>query len=62
MIDLSTGATRKVSHTKTEDGRVFGWLLESAVSGAFAAARRIFFDACKLIDWALDRAARSSSD
>jgi hypothetical protein len=37
MANLTDGSVDQVSKTKTQDGRIFGWMLESVQSGAFDA-------------------------
>lgn len=37
MADLTDGSVDQVSKTKTHDGRIYGWMWESANSGAFDA-------------------------
>lgn len=50
QLGLDTGEVKKVDATSTKDGRIIGWLLESALSGAFDAGRRLFFDATVVLD------------
>lgn len=40
MANLDTGKVGRVSTTSTEDGRIYGWLLESTTSRAFEAVER----------------------
>lgn len=35
--NIGTGEIKKVSDTSTSEGRIYGWMLESHASGAFAA-------------------------
>jgi hypothetical protein len=58
MVDLTDGAVRKVSETSTSDGRVYGWVLEGARSGAFTQAVRLFLRGIALINWRLQVASR----
>lgn len=37
MVNLNDSSVEQVSKTKTRDGRIYGWIWESAESGAFAA-------------------------
>ncbi len=37
MVNLNDGSVDQVSKTKTQDGRIYGWMWESVESGAFDA-------------------------
>lgn len=37
MVNLTDGSARQVSKTSTQEGRIYGWMSESAESGAFQA-------------------------
>jgi hypothetical protein len=56
IIDLATGEERKVSDTKTEDGRVLGWLIEGATSEMFNRTRPLFLRGVALLNWLLAKA------
>lgn len=49
-IDLVSGEIQEVSKTKTQDGKIIGWVMESATSGAFAAGADVFFNGIVLLE------------
>ncbi len=53
LIDLVDGSVRKISDSNTSDGRVYGWLLEGARSGAFEQAGKLFIRGIALVGWML---------
>jgi hypothetical protein len=55
MADLERSKVHQVSKTSTEEGRIYGWLLESQSSGAFAAIAKAADDAVAVIDFLRDR-------
>jgi hypothetical protein len=57
---LETGESAKVSDLNIVDGRVFGWLLEGAGSGAFEEARAWFSEGMRIIESVL--IAESTAD
>jgi hypothetical protein len=61
-IDLNTGERFPVSNLSTEKGRVYGWLWESASSGAFREAVGKFGEAIGVLDRLAEPAAFTRSD
>jgi hypothetical protein len=55
-LDIETGEVQTVAKTKTEDGRIFGWMLESSSSGAFEAVVAAMRKASGIIEAMRDRA------
>jgi hypothetical protein len=49
-VDLRTGDTVSVASSSTMQGRLFGWLLEAATSGAFTVAADLFLDGVVLVE------------
>jgi hypothetical protein len=50
QLTLDTGEIKQVAQTATQDGKIIGWLLESALSRAFDAGQRIFFNGILVLD------------
>jgi hypothetical protein len=57
IVDFSDGNPRKVSDLNTADGRISGWLMEGAKSGAFDQAFVLFMRCVALIQWLLAKAS-----
>lgn len=62
MADLERLKVHQVSKTSTEQGRIYGWLLESQSSGAFAAIADAVGEAIEVIDALRDRAYGDPED
>ena len=62
MANLEDGTVHQVSKTRTETGRIYGWLLESQSSGAFAAVVAAVNEAIKVIGALRDRAYGDAED
>jgi hypothetical protein len=56
MADLERAKIQQVSKTGTEQGRIYGWLLESQSSGAFAAIAKAAGEAIDVINLLRDHA------
>lgn len=56
MANLENATVHQVSKTSTEDGRIYGWLLESRSSGAFQAISKLVAEAIDVINQLRDRA------
>jgi hypothetical protein len=50
QLDLETGETRDVASTNTADGRIFGWLMESSMNGAFAVGAEKFLEGIAILE------------
>ena len=55
MADLERAKIHQVSKTSTEQGRIYGWLLESQSSGVFAAIAKAAGEAIDVINVLRDR-------
>jgi len=62
MADLEHATVDQVSKTSTERGRIYGWLLESQLSGAFAAIAKAVGEAINVINALRDKAYGDSED
>jgi hypothetical protein len=62
MADLDNAEVHQVSKTNTKQGRIYGWLLESQSSGAFAAIAVAVREAIGVIDVLRDRAYGDPDD
>ena len=51
LVSLETGASTAIASTATATGRIQGWLLEGARSGAFVRAGELFTRGIALIGW-----------
>lgn len=49
-ISLETGETTPVEKTSTRTGKVYGWLLESATSGAYDQGAKFFLRGIEVIE------------
>jgi len=49
-VDLQTGEMLRVATSSTQQGGLFGWLLEAGSSGALTAAADLFFDGIVLAE------------
>lgn len=58
MLDLETGDVVSVANSATEDGRIFGWVLEGAASGAFEIAADKFLEGVVLLERLMDECDR----
>jgi hypothetical protein len=53
VVDLENATALKVSETKTDRGRVIGWVIEGATSNTFKEAKRLFTRGVALLRWRL---------
>jgi hypothetical protein len=56
MLNLEAGTAHEVAKTSTATGRIFGWLMESTMSGAFDAVAAASHKAIDILDELRDRA------
>ena len=50
QLSLDTGEIKKVEQTTTQDGKIYGWVHESALSGAFEIGQRIFYEGIVVLE------------